>query len=320
MAGGTGFIGSRLIPAFIRGGHEITLLVRPGEEKGFALSGVRIVEGDPAELGRWQEDLATHEAVVNLAGASIFQRWTKKARREIRQSRISSTRNIAEAVKGSSGRTAHLFNASGVGYYGFSGDASVDEKSPKGNTFLADLAKQWETEAMRATEGGARVVLCRLGIVLGRNGGAFTRIHPLVKLHLGSPWGKGTQWFSWIHEEDCVRILLFLFERTDLKGPVNFTSPFPVTNRELMGFMNEVVGKKPYVPSIPGPLIRLSFGEFSTVFLKGQRAVPGVLQKEGFSFRFPALKEALADLVNTQKQSPVHGRKRRFSSRNTFSL
>ena len=244
VAGGTGFIGSHLVPALTRKGHEITVLVRPGEKSGFAFSRIRTVEGNPAEKGPWQEDLATHEAVINLAGASIFQRWTKKAKREIKESRIGSTRNIAEAVKGSSGRTSHLFNASGIGYYGFSGDALVDEKSPMGDTFLADLAGHWETEAMRAAEGGARVVLCRLGIVLGKNGGAFTRIRPLVKLHLGSPWGGGAQWFSWIHEEDCVGILSFLFERPEIRGPVNFASPFPVTNREMMGIMNEVLGKK----------------------------------------------------------------------------
>jgi uncharacterized protein len=303
VAGGTGFLGSSLIAAVRAEGHEVTVLARPGKGGAFPPD-VRIVTGDPTKEGPWQRDLKDHDAVINLTGASIFQPWSKSARRDIVGSRIYSTKNVVEAIRMSAGRTRHLLNASGIGYYGFGDDTPVDERAGPGVTFLAGVARSWEEEALRAREAGARVVLCRLGIVLGRHGGAFTRMLPLVRFHLGAIWGTGKQWFSWIHEDDCARIFAFLLDRDGIEGAVNFVSPGPVTNTEMMRAMNHVTGKRPYVPAVPGWLIRLFLGEFSTVFLEGQRAVPGVLQGAGFTFHFPLFREAVADLTGREGRGP----------------
>ncbi|MBA4417955.1 MAG: TIGR01777 family protein [Syntrophus sp. (in: bacteria)] len=302
LAGGTGFLGKYLCKAMVQHGHEVTLLVRPAASAGQVEGSIRIVRGDPSARGDWQEHCAGHEAVINLVGASIFRPWTAFARKVIFESRIRSTENIVEAMKhGRQGGKAHLFNASGVGYYGYCKDAMVDEDKPPGSTFLAHLAQSWEATALRAEEAGARVILCRFGIVLGREGGAFQRMLPLAKLHLGAPWGSGEQWFSWIHERDVAGIFSFLLDHEQINGPVNFTSPGPVTNRAMIGILNKTLNKKPFIPGIPGWALRCILGDFSNVFLEGQRAVPGVLKKHGFVFQFPTFTQAAADLIRSNQ-------------------
>jgi uncharacterized protein (TIGR01777 family) len=298
IAGGTGFVGNILSAALAGEGHEITVLIRPGADADAGTGGVRTVRGDPMTKGAWQEELAGHEAIINLVGASIFQPWTRKARREIYDSRMRSTENIVEALKTSKGGVMHLFNASGVGYYGFTKDAAVDEGCPPGNTFLAGVARSWEAAALGAEEAGVRVVLCRLGIVLGRRGGAFRKILPLVRSGVGGMWGSGEQWFPWVHEMDVARIVSFLLKREDIRGPVNFTSPGLARNREMLEIMNGLLGKEPFIRAIPEWMIRRLLGEFSTVFLEGQRAVPGILARNGFVFHFPTLREAVVDLMH----------------------
>lgn len=298
VAGGTGFVGKYTVGALVGLGHEITLLVRPSGDPGPPAPGVHIVVGDPSMKGDWQDVCAGHEAVINLAGASIFRLWTAGTRKEILESRVRSTENIVEAVTRTRG-TGTLLNASGVGYYGNSGDNVVDESCKAGDTFLAGVARVWEDAALKVRESGVRVVLCRLGIVLGRGGGAFQRMLPLAAHHLGAPWGRGTQWFPWIHEADVAGIIAFLLGREDVEGPVNFSSPNPVTNREMMNVLNRALRKRPLVPSIPAWVLRSVLGEFSNVFLRGQRAVPGVLEKSGFVFRFPDFGQAVADLIRT---------------------
>jgi hypothetical protein len=301
LAGGTGFIGRYLCRALARRGHKVTLLVRSAVPAVQAERNIRFVTGNPSVRGDWQEHCAAHEAVINLAGTSIFRPWTKNARKEIFESRIRSTENIVEAIRKRQGSNFHLFNASGVGYYGYSKDAVVNEAEPPGDTFLAKLAQLWEATAMSARETGARVILCRLGIVLGREGGAFQRISPLVKLCLGAPWGSGKQWFSWIHERDMAEIFFFLLEHKNIEGPVNFTSPEPVINREMLGILNKVFSKRQLIPAIPGWALRCILGEFSNVFLEGQRAVPEVLKKNGFVFQFPNFTQAVTDLLRPNR-------------------
>ena len=297
LAGGTGFLGRYLRRALVQYGHEVTLLVRPTASTEQFERNIRIVRGDPSARGDWQEHCAGHEVVINLTGTSIFRPWTRSVKKEIFESRIRSTENIVEAMKYAQGNVTHLFNASGVGYYGYCKDTMVDEAGPPGDTFLAQLAQSWETTALVAKETDVRVILCRFGIVLGREGGAFQRILPLVKLHLGAPWGSGQQWFSWIHERDVAEIFSFLLVHGSISGPVNFTSPEPVTNREMLGALNKVLKIKPLMPAIPGWALRCILGEFSGVFLEGQRAVPGVLKKNGFTFQFPTFTQTAANLI-----------------------
>ena len=310
LAGATGFLGTYLCKRLVRQGHEVTLLARTAARIDRISGNIRIVRGDPVVPGEWQRLLPAHEVVINLTGASIFQPWTENVKRAIYESRIRSTENIVKAMIGGRengiGRK-HLFNASGVGYYGNRDDGPIDEKGAPGDTFLAHLAELWESAALKAEGPDIRVVLCRFGIVLGREGGAFPRMLPLARYRLGAPWGTGGQWISWIHEEDVAGIFSFLLDHQDIDGPINFTSPNPVRNSEMMAALNRILRKKPLIPSIRAWLFRSVLGEFSHVFLGGQRAVPARVMEKGFAFHFPTLEEAITDLTAQLKgEAPEH--------------
>ncbi|HNR12757.1 MAG TPA: TIGR01777 family oxidoreductase [Thermodesulfobacteriota bacterium] len=303
LAGGTGFLGTCLCRAFIRQGHEVTVLARnPGKTAGL-VPGIRVIRGDPSTEGDWQEQLAGHDVVINLTGTPIFQRWTKRVRKSILESRVLSTAHIIDAIRRRLPQEkSALFNASGVGYYGSCGDDVVDEKAEAGTTFLARVASQWEETALKAEEAGIRVVLCRFGIVFGRSGGALPKLRTQARLHLNTPWGSGEQWFSWIHENDVSRTIAFLLEHTDIRGPVNVSSPEPVKNRELSAILNDMLRKKPFLPTIPAWIVRSILGEFSEAFLTGQRVRPNVLTSHGFVFQFPTCREAVADLLHAGEE------------------
>jgi uncharacterized protein len=302
LVGGTGFLGKYLCPVLLGEGHILTVLARPGSDTESVGNAVSIIRGDPTQEGDWQKSLTGHDAVINLAGASVFQRWTKKTKKEILESRVLSTQNIVDALKGVQGREVCLLNASGVGYYGPCGDDIIDERNPPGDTFLASVAESWESAAQKAEEAGIRVVQCRFGIILGRNGGAFRSMLPIFRHRLGGIWGSGEQWFSWIHEKDAAGIMSFLLVHKEIKGPVNFASPNAVTNREMAKTLNMLLNKRPYIRRLPEWLFQLILGEFPEVFLKGQRVLPQVLLEHGFVFQLPTLQEAIMDLI----QEPVN--------------
>jgi hypothetical protein len=297
MTGGTGFVGKNLTRVLTEKGHEVTILTRPGEGRPPLPAGARYLEGDPTRPGPWQERAASHETFINLAGASIFSRWTERRKRDLLESRILTTRNLVEAIRGRRKGIAHLLSTSAVGYYGFHDEGDLYEGNGPGGDFLARLAVDWEAEADRAREAGVRVAICRFGIVLGKGGGALEPLERLFRLYAGSPVGSGRQWFSWIHEGDLARIFLYLMERTDLDGPFNCTAPGPVRNAEFTRTLADALRVRAFLPAVPGFLMRLVLGEFGGVILKGQKVLPGRLLKEGFHFRFPDLPSALEDLL-----------------------
>jgi len=297
ITGGTGFVGSAVVGALLDRNHEVTILTRSAQRGQSRQSRVAYVEGDPRQPGKWQHSVAEHDGVINLAGASIFRRWTRANKRIIRESRIETTRNVVEGISGRNGKETVLISASGTGYYGFREEEGVGEGDPPGSDFLAALSQDWEAEAEQAAEYGARVMLCRLGVVLGRNGGALKKMAPAFRAGLGSPMGKGNQWFSWIHETDLVNIFLFLLDRKDASGPVNCTAPHPVRNRDFTKALGQALRRPTFLPSLPGPLLKMGLGEFAQVFLEGQCVVPSRLMDLGFDFQFPTLYEALNDLL-----------------------
>jgi hypothetical protein len=300
MTGGTGFVGSALTQTLTQGGHRVTVLTRSVRPDRVLPQGAEFQEGDPTEPGAWQEQVPAHDAVVNLAGASIFTRWTRKAKETLRESRLRTTRNLVNALEESKGPPAVRFlSTSAVGYYGFCGDEDLTEESPPGGDFLARLTVDWENEARRAEETGASVALLRFGVVLGGGEGALSRMIPLFKKYLGSPLGSGAQWFSWIHVHDLVSIHRFLLEHPDIQGPVNCTAPNPVRNRELTKALADVLGKPAFLPPVPGFVLRTVMGEFGNVLLKGQRTLPERLTKEGFAFEYPDVRNALEDLLGS---------------------
>ena len=297
MTGGTGFVGSALTKKLTKQGHLVTLLTRKIRKSRPMPSGVSMVEGNPVEPGPWQENLADHEVVVNLAGASIFSRWTRDKKRLIHDSRIKTTANVVTAIERRKGMKTTLLSTSAAGYYGFHGDEALDEESPPGTDFLASVAREWEETALKAEAAGAKVVLCRFGIVLGSGGGALGEMVPIFEKGLGSPLGSGKQWFSWIHQQDLVRIFLFLMRREDLSGPFNCAAPEPVRNKELTRMLGNVLGKPIFMPSVPGFVIRMLKGEFGNVLLNGQKMLPEKLLRAGFQFQYPDLSRALQNLL-----------------------
>ncbi|HKI47922.1 MAG TPA: TIGR01777 family oxidoreductase [Desulfobacteria bacterium] len=298
MTGGTGFVGSMLTKSLVKKGHGVTLLTRKIKKDRPVPHGVFMVEGDPTQPGAWQEKVPDHEILINLAGASIFRRWRDAEKRLIRDSRIQTTTHLVKALEPRKGAKTTLLSTSAVGYYGFHGDEELNEDTPAGTDFLATVAREWEAAAMGAKMLGARVVLCRFGIVLGSGGGALGEMVPLFQKGLGSPLGSGDQWFSWIHQMDLVRIFLFLLEREDLSGPFNCTAPEPVRNRVLTKALGTVLDKPTFMPSVPGFVIRMVKGEFGNVLLKGQRVMPEKVLNAGFQFQYPNISGALRNLLH----------------------
>jgi uncharacterized protein (TIGR01777 family) len=300
LIGGTGFIGSILLPPLIQNGFAVTQLIPPGKTKRVSYQQVKVIQGFPLQPGRWQKSMGEHDVIINLAGTSIFQRWNKKVKDQIYNSRIRTTRNVIGGLEKHNKNIKLLFNASGIGFYGYDEKAVFDEESPPGTSFLASVARDWEGEALKAEPLGIRTVLCRFGIVMGRGGGALKNMLPLFKMFCGGKWGDGEQWFSWIHETDLKKIFFFLFENEKVNGPVNFSSPYPVQNKELVVAMRGEVRRKTIIDSIPRFLIEWLLGEFSEVFLKGQRVIPRKLIDNGYTFTFPEIKECIRDnLDNT---------------------
>ncbi len=290
-------MGGSVAAALLQHDHEVTILTRSAPQGQPHGSRVAYVEGDPRRPGPWQERIGEHEGVINLAGASIFRRWSRKNKEAIRESRIETTKNLVEGLSGRTGSETILISASGTGYYGFRQEEGLEENASAGQDFLAELSLEWEAEAEKATAYGARVAVCRLGVVLGRNAGALKSMAPAFRAGLGSPLGKRDQWFSWIHETDLANIFLFLLDRNDASGPFNCTAPHPVRNREFTRELGRALKRPTFLPAVPGPLLKMALGEFAQVLLEGQCAVPARLMELGFSFRYPSLGRALEDLL-----------------------
>lgn len=295
ITGGTGFVGYFLTEGFAREGHSVTVLTR-NPSKITPAKGVIYQEGNPLKPGKWQVVVPEHDVVFNLAGSSIFRRWTGSVKKNLRESRILTTNNLVDALKDSEKKTTALINTSAVGFYGFHDNEEIDENSPAGDDFLAELSRDWEKAALSAKNFGIRVLVLRYGVVLG-NGGALSRMLPLYKKYLGSPLGSGKQWFSWIHLKDLFNIYRFLIDKPDMEGAFNCTTPFPITNREMTKIIGEVLGKPAFMPSVPSLVMKIALGEFSSTLLKGQKVIPERLLKEGFGFEFPEMREALQDIL-----------------------
>jgi uncharacterized protein (TIGR01777 family) len=297
MTGGTGFVGTTLTKKLTQEKHQVTILTRALTKDSPLTKGVTYLEGDPTEKGAWQESVAEHDAIINLAGASIFRRWSETAKEIMRDSRIHTTQNLVEALAPRKGKETLLLSTSAIGYYGFHEDEQLVEESAPGDSFLASLAQEWESAALEAEAFGAKVALLRFGIILGRNGGALRQMVPLFNMYLGSPLGRGEQWFSWIHEEDLAGIYSHLIAKENILGPINCTAPNPVRNMDLIKTLGEVLAKPTFMPAVPGFVLRMILGEFGSVLLEGQKVLPNRLLDTGFRFKFPKIKEALQDLL-----------------------
>jgi len=300
ITGGTGFVGTQLTSRLIQDGHEVTILSRSAKRSGEVPRGISYLQGDPTQKGPWQEAIKNHDGVINLAGASIFAKWTEEYKKAIRESRVSTTRNIVEGIPSHPQKPFTLFSTSAVGYYGFCGDEELTEESPHGEDFLARMAVEWEGEALKAKERGARVVITRFGIVMGEKGGALSQMIPLFKKYIGGPIGSGKQWFSWVHIKDLSEAFAFLLKHPEISGPVNVCAPNPVRNKDLAKALGKVLHRPSFVPA-PGFMVKLVLGEFGSVILEGQRVIPKRLLESGFAFQYSDIDKALQGIVGEHR-------------------
>jgi uncharacterized protein (TIGR01777 family) len=294
VTGATGLIGRAACAALVEGGHEVVALSRGARAAAALPPGARLVTGDPAEEGPWQDELARCDACLHLAGEPVASgRWTAEKKRRIRESRVRSTANVAAVV--AAGGPAVLVSGSAVGFYGSRGDEVLDERSPPGDDFLAEVARAWE-DAARPAATRARVVLLRTGLVLARDGGALPRLVQPFRLLAGGPLGDGAAWQPWIHLADEVGLALLALLDARLTGPLVASAPGPVRNRDLARAIGQVLHRPSALPA-PAFALRLALGELASVVLASQRAVPREALALGYRFRFPDLAGALADLL-----------------------
>ncbi len=297
VTGGTGLIGRRLVPTLLDRGDEVLVLSRSPDRHPFGDRTVHMVEGDPIASGPWQGEVAGCDAVIHLAGENVMShRWNDAQKARIRDSRVHGTRHVVEAIGGSEGRCKTLASASAIGYYGSRGDEKLDESAPPGEGFLADVCREWEAEAQKAGDHGARVTMMRTGGVLDPTGGALGEVLPVMRKYIGGPIGSGNQWFSWIHHEDIVGLYCMCMDDDSVEGAVNGCSPNPVTNREFVKALGRVMNR-PTAFRVPEKVIKMAIGEAVEIVLSSQRLVPKVALDHGYEFRHPEIEPALRDLL-----------------------
>jgi uncharacterized protein (TIGR01777 family) len=293
ISGASGLIGRRLLKVLAKDGHSLTAFSR---HAGTNLPpGVRLSVWDPVKGESPAEGLRDADAVINLAGAPVAQRWSAQVKQEIRESRVAGTRNLVAALSKMARKPQVLVSGSAVGYYGSRGDRVLEESAAPGGDYLAGLCVDWEKEAQAAEALGMRVVRVRIGIVLDARGGALPRMLPPFKMGLGGKLGSGKHWMSWIHLDDLAALFQFALAKP-VSGAFNGVAPNPVTNAEFTRRLAAAV-HRPAIFPVPGFGLKLLFGEMAEVLLASQRVVPKAAESAGFTFRFPELAGALADVL-----------------------
>jgi uncharacterized protein (TIGR01777 family) len=294
VTGATGTLGRQVVAELLRRGDEVTALSRDAARARERL-------GDDVHALDWSDPkgeapparaLEGQDAVLHLLGEPVAQRWSDQAKREIRDSRVLSTRNLVAALRDVGDRPGVLVSQSASGWYGARGDERVDESEPAADDFLARVCVEWEAEARAAEELGVRVALPRTGVVLSEDGGALEKMLPPFKLGVGGPVAGGKQYIPWIHTDDVAGALLFCLDTDAATGPVNLSAPEPVTNGEFSKALGRVL-HRPAVAPVPAFAIKALYGEMALIVTTGVRAVPARLQELGYEFRRPDLEDAL---------------------------
>ena len=299
IAGATGFVGSRLVAQLQAQGHQVIILTRSPQQASNRFGQAQIVGYNPLKSGEWQQSISGCDAVINLAGEPIAEkRWTPAQKRSILDSRQLGTQKIVEAIDLATIKPQVLINASAIGYYGTSETSKFDETSPAGTDFLAEVCAAWETAAQSVTANGTRVVILRLGIVLGENGGALGKMLAPFSAFVGGPIGSGNQWFSWIHRDDVVKLIIAALNDTKMQGVYNATAPNPITMTEFAQTLGTVMNRPSWLP-VPNFVIEAMLGEGAIVVLQGQQVVPTRTLAQGFDFQYSTIEPALTAIVGT---------------------
>ena len=294
LTGASGFIGGALIAKLKAEGHQIHLLGRSAPKDvdvKFSKWDALGAQLPPAEA------IAGADAIIHLAGEPVAQRWSDDIKRRIRDSRVNGTRRLVEAMAAAGDRKPKvLVAASAIGYYGNRGDTAVNETSKPGKGFLPEVCVEWEGATQAATTLGVRVANVRIGIVLGRYGGALEQMLPFFRMGAGGRIGSGRQWMSWIHLDDLVGLFQLALGNETVVGPLNGTSPNPVTNADFTHILGEVIHRPAALP-VPEFGLKILYGEMAQILIEGQRVMPEVALRAGFQFRYPGLRAALASVT-----------------------
>lgn len=298
ITGGSGFIGTYLVPVLLEQGYEVTVLTRnPDLTAKHFKHRVTTIDYDlaPPELLNSAQGF---DVVINLAGQGITdKRWTPNVKKQLRESRLLTTRKLIDIIQHARKKPALFISGSAVGYYGLQRDQMLDEHSSGDNSFASKLCTDWELEAQQVEVLGIRTCYLRTGIVLGKNGGALAKMLPAFKMCLGGPMGNGEQWMSWIHIDDLTRIIVTIINDATIKGAVNATAPTPVTNKKFTSTLGHVLKRPAFIP-MPAFILKLLLGEMAEeLLLSGQRVLPKKILDAGYKFQFAILDDALLDLV-----------------------
>ncbi len=296
ICGGTGLIGQALAQKLLERGEEVFIYSRSGQTptKLQAFPKLKMVKTSMPT----SSELEGLDSLVNLVGEPVVSgRWTMEHKKKLWASRVDYTRQLVFHLQKVKKRPSTFISASAIGYYGMlTGDIALEENSPSGNDFLAELSREWEKEAIVAKELGIRVIIPRIGVVLSKEGGALAQMLPAFQFFVGGPLGKGTQMMSWIHAEDLVNGFIFLLDKTELNGIFNFTAPNPVSNEIFSKTLGKVIGRPSFLKA-PSFAVQALFGEGADVVLKGQNVIPKKLLNSGFQFKYPQLEEAFKNLL-----------------------
>ncbi|WP_409346971.1 TIGR01777 family oxidoreductase [Paenibacillus sp. MBLB4367] len=298
VSGGTGFIGNHLIRHLLERGDEVVVVSRSDKPLCIHTSDGRQSEIRSVSWSRLERDVSPLEGIdgwVNLSGESINRRWTAAAKKEILESRLRTTGQVADVIARLERKPKVVVTGSGMSIYGTSETDSYDEDSPARNVdFLSSVVEQWERAADRIP--AQRIVKLRVGLVLGSDGGALPPMMLPYKLFAGGRVGSGKQWLSWIHVQDMARLIAFCMDNEQIEGAVNGTGPKPATNDQFGRVLGRALGRPHYFP-VPAFMLKLIFGELSVLLLEGQRVLPSKALRHGFQFRYNELEAALRDIA-----------------------
>ncbi|XP_057503408.1 epimerase family protein SDR39U1 homolog, chloroplastic-like isoform X2 [Actinidia eriantha] len=298
VTGATGFIGRRLVQRLQADNHRVRVLTR-SRSKAQLIFPVRDFPGIViAEEAEWKGCIEGSSAVVNLAGMPISTRWSPEIKKEIKRSRIRVTSKVVDLINDSPDkiRPSVLVSATAVGYYGSSETQVFNEQSPSGDDYLAEVCREWEATALGVNKK-VRLALIRIGVVLGKDGGALAKMIPLFMMFAGGPLGSGRQWFSWIHLDDIVNLIYEALCNPSYKGVINGTAPNPVRLGEMCEQLGSVLGRPSWLP-VPDLALKAVLGEGANVVLEGQKVLPARAKELGFTFRYPYVKDALRAIMS----------------------
>ena len=302
ITGATGLIGKKLIDRLaLLGNHTIAFVRNPERDRVRVPNASEYVSWNAMQAeGAWGASIEGVDAVINLAGAPIAQKWTPEWKDSIRDSRVLGTRHLVQAIANSEKKPSVLINGSAVGYYGSSAYQAVDESSPAGDDFMAEVCSAWEAEAFKGEEHGLRVATVRTGIVLSPDGGALAKMILPFRMFVGGPFGSGEQPWPWIHIDDVLDIILFILDNPEISGPVIGSAPEQISNADFCQTLGRVL-HRPSLFHVPKFILRLILGEGAVTVLSGQRVIPQKLMKSGYNFRWNSAQEALSDLLTKKK-------------------